>query len=109
MKIRCGFVSNSSSSSFMIWGICLETSKFEEISRQKGFEYLWEFEKTIPDDLDYILPPEESLRYIGIPWCLVNDDETGRQFKDRVEKLVKEWLGKDDLEFDTYEDAWYDG
>jgi len=44
--------------------------------------------------------------YIGSSWANVGDDETGRQFKDRVEKELIEKLPGIKLEFETHEEAW---
>jgi len=46
--------------------------------------------------------------YFGRSWCDIDDDETGRQFKDSVEKEVKALFGED-VKIETYEEAWYDG
>ena len=46
MKIRMGFVSNSSSSSFCIWGVCIDSEKeIKDRFLQSGF--LKEYEKEI--------------------------------------------------------------
>ena len=46
--------------------------------------------------------------YLGISWGNVNDDETGKQFKERVEKAITEVVGKK-VECSTHAKAWRDG
>jgi hypothetical protein len=50
----------------------------------------------------------DDIHYIGISYCNIKDNETGKQFKKRVEKLVSEFCGKK-TKCDVYEEAFYDG
>lgn len=56
--------------------------------------------------LEFYIPDGYDYCYIGRSWSEVGDDETGKQFKDRVEAELKGVFG-DKLEFDTYEEAYY--
>lgn len=112
MKIRNGFVSNSSSSSFCIFGA---TFKPEEL--QKAFN-------VSDDDADCVdygdFLPGFSCRcpysvydgggeyYVGIPWRSIKDDETGLQFKQRIQSELSKVFAKE-VKCSTLEVAWYDG
>ena len=87
MKIRNGFVSNSSSSSFCIYGTCL-TEKDLDISLdeaerkadEEGLYYVWGFNETL---------------YLGRDPSSIGDNETGLDFKKDVENRLKNLFGKD--------------
>lgn len=102
MKIHLGFVSNSSSESFLIYGICL---KKEEIT--EDIEY--KIEK-LGLSLNYN-PDNDWVKYIGKSWELVGPDQTGNQFRKEITDKILSVFGKDlDLsEFGTYTDSWYNG
>ena len=92
MKIRNGFVSNSSSSSFCIYGTSVDIDgNIEEMIENTGLE--------IHNYYDTI--------YVGRSWSSIKDDETGAQFKESVNKALKN-LGID-AKCGTCEEAWFDG
>jgi len=109
MKIRSGFVSNSSSSSFCIYGTYIDFG--EIIEKLKKTNLLTEDEENQLNDEDYgydeietILSKKTKLDinidwedesvYVGDSWSSVGDDETGRQFKDRIELELKRVFGE---------------
>jgi len=117
MKVRNGFVSNSSTSSFLIYGICFESEdEFREalnmeVENDDDDTDVWEIGYELGKELDMecLWPYDGDYGcYIGVSWDQVKDDETGAEFKARVEKKLKEKFG-DDLEFSTYSEAWRDG
>lgn len=129
MKIRMGFVSNSSSSSFCIYGTYLD---IDEIVTPEFIQFILDNSKnfkgkTVQDVKDYLeeeentyeiiyeleealglywdtIEGEDGVFYLGQPWKTIGDDQTGRQFKDEVEaKIKKLWP---DATLDTHEEAW---
>ena len=107
MKIRQGFVANSSSSSFLIYGTCLDTD-----TKDKDGNKINQYRTDIDKDLSISLHGRGdgySGTYLGMSWDCVGDDETGSQFKARIEGEVKKFLGRDNIEFGTFEDGWFDG
>lgn len=136
MKIRQGFVSNSSSSSFCIYGISMDECEMKDALVEKGiatedelsdgfYEYLstWSFEYDLEQKGLSVEKIAEKLanrplngfeyesingdaHFLGISWCNIKDDETGAEFKARIDKKMKEIFGED-VECSTHEEAWY--
>jgi hypothetical protein len=98
VKKRFGFVSNSSSSSFCIYGIKLDGSNISEetLDRLRNDD--------IPEGLDFHSILGEEF-YLGRSWAKIRDDQTGLQFKQEVEKLITELAGKP-IVCSTEEEAW---
>ena len=110
MKIRNGFVSNSSSSSFLIYGASFSTDELlEALNIEDGDA--WDAGDNVAKELDmeYQCPYGGDYGvYIGASWDSVGDDETGAQFKERIEKKLKEKFG-DKISIGTHAESWYDG
>lgn len=103
MKIRRGFVGNSSTSSFLIFGANMDAISPEHIEQIKE------------DKVEVVRGPCNV--YLGLSWDEVRDGETGWEFKRRVKhgvKIALEEAGVDEeiidsLMYETHSEAWYDG
>ena len=118
MKVRTGFVSNSSGSSFLIYGFCMDDEELEELFRviglikdsDDGYE-LWSMFEGGPlallkeQGFDYYTPLNSDGVYIGRSWDQVGDNQTGQQFKDETVLIIKKVFG-DDIEVGTHEEHW---
>ena len=92
MKIRNGFVSNSSTTSFCVMGICGENKDNHLCSGNLLVSYGY--------------PCGDTL-YVGVPIEKMEEDETLGQFRERVKQI---FLAKDmDCEPQLLTDGWYDG
>lgn len=98
MKIRNGFVSNSSSSSFVIYGVMLEVSRLTNDGQFRLDEYLAERAlysngntTSLSSYTDY-----DGLVWLGRSLKSMSDDETLGEFKEKTRIALKEIIAKDD-------------
>ncbi len=110
MKIRIGFVSNSSTCSFQIFGIMEETYTVMALLKEKGiisddaedhYKAMEEGEgRKLFDDkgLDIEFVYEDEYTTIGRDWSSIRDDETGKQFKDSIIAGIVEIFGEEKRE-----------
>ena len=108
MKIRTGFVSNSSSSSFMIYGAALDPDEIRNFVSE-NFEISEETEESFDDSnydvaeffedkmgewlkqnkLEFIVGQDCEIFYIGMSPDHFPDDKTVGDIKDFIEKTIK--------------------
>jgi len=100
MKKRFGFVSNSSSTSFCLF--CAYITDQDEINKI--------FDRDIPKKLqvEYPIEGEEEGIYVGLYPEDIKDDETGLEFKTRVQKSISDILGRE-VKCDWVTDGGYNG
>lgn len=97
MKIRQGFVSNSSTTSFCIYGV--ETN-----------EDVWEDAKEVGLAIESFSDYSEYDYAVGLPYHMIQDNETGAEFKHRVQTAIRKiFPDVKDEAFGLQADAYYDG
>jgi hypothetical protein len=114
MKFRNGFVSNSSSSSFAIFGAILDYTEFESLMKAQNIEIndddpecIYEALSKITEGtkLEYYIDEECNVA-VGRSYNTLGDAETGAQFKADATTKVAKALGKE-VECNTCIDSWY--
>ena len=103
MKIRSDYVSNSSSSSFMIVGAVFSNDKIYDIGEKLGFVTdddsgdIWDIVEKIAEKFD--IKYERGIENYYDEWCLglhygdMKDSETKKEFEKRVSDKLSEITG----------------
>jgi hypothetical protein len=123
MKVRSGFVSNSSSSSFCIYGACFDLDEMLEKVRSTNFltedvlneiaqfeeegEY-YEITEVLQSKMNLKFNQDEDQEkfWIGKSWSSIGDDETGKEFKDSVKAELEKVFGPG-IDCNTYDEVIY--
>jgi hypothetical protein len=120
MKIKTDFVTNSSTTSFVVIGTRLEIDDIpEDYVKSVAEKYDTTVEKLKEDPFDVIDPlikgsdlayawPEYDALMVGICYTSMQDDETLREFKSRARIQILEKLGIT-CQPGHIEEAWRDG
>lgn len=114
MKTRKGFVSNSSSTSFCIYGICLEESEIKKLAGEdpeadefEGYEFL---DEKLEGEKDLEFHCNDDTYWVGRSYTTIKDNETGESFKMTTAlKLRSLFPNIQDKDIQTFEESWYNG
>lgn len=111
MKIRLGFVSNSSSTSFCICGISVYGKEAKDLFKIEDIDELWNLQCEDSDGKNVVecYSQDDCLYYIGVDIDHMKEDETKAQFKERVRGYLYKLTGKEDIKCGFLTDGWYDG
>ena len=122
MKVRQGFVSNSSTTSFCIYGVSGDESelarqilaiypdlKEEEEDSNSIYELIDRVNAKLKTKIECWTEPYDNRAYVGIGVENQDEDETLRKFKGRVQKEINKVFGNDAETVNMIQEAWRDG
>ena len=114
MKIRKGFVSNSSSSSFVVFGVEFEKEDAKNMMTEEEFiDFVeWDALNGFPEEIREFIhvcsePYAESFWFGFHPELFYKNEEmTYKEIKEKVEKLYKKYFPNNEFELRYIELAW---
>ena len=119
MKIRLGFVSNSSTTSFCIYGCCLEESEALAMLSKTGIITKEQEEYSEPWEILDEMAEENKIEchsgqdyddsvWFGFSLTAIPDDVNVGEWKKEKTEMLKKFFG-DDVKCGIYLEAWRDG
>lgn len=128
MKIRVGFVSNSSTSSFCIYGVYFSSDELANIiipsdikarillanmNKNKNdsddigsYDLIEEIFNVFPEiDLEYYGNDGSNGVYVGRNWTSIQDNQTAGEFKKSIRETIKKFAKVDDDRFTSYQEV----
>ena len=111
MKIRIGFVSNSSTTSFCIFGTYIEDiQELTDKMNENGIETSDAVEYAECQGVDVYHPPYDSnVAYVGFDFSAIPDDVVVKDWKKEKENEMKKIFGDDTINCSVMSDGWHDG
>ena len=103
MKTRQGFVSNSSSTSFCVFGLQKSIESLEEVEEKV-------YDTDCPLEIFWGDPNgwERSV-YIGVELCEMDRDETRAQFEQKIVDAIEKIFPGEGGNCSVYEESYYNG
>lgn len=111
MKIRFGFVSNSSTTSFCLYGGMID-DKEDKDGNSPAENKIKEMNSFLQRKMTQGYGDWDNNVMIGLPPESIKDDETGAEFKKRVEDEIRRVFGDilgEDFSCSWYTTGWYNG
>ena len=106
-----GFVSNSSSTSFCIYGKRFDSDEIPKLLEKLQITNTYDISDRLKE-LGYKLQSQQGQYdtvYVGKEWKNIGLKETGKQFMDNIKTELADLLNEKDVNGDTYEEGWFNG
>lgn len=103
MKVRLGFVSNSSSASFCVYGFYIDYKEYDSMLQRDRNE----LDESV-SVCSHGSPNNDRITMLGRSYITIEDNETGKDFKNSVENAIRNIIGFD-KNLEIHQEGWYDG